>query len=690
MDRATKLRKLNAFRRRLPHASASALAAIIADIKRNGIPDGDRNSMMEARNLICKEWDRYGSVLQSITVFTKEDEETTISIAHPMALLWMATQDCAPFSIFFRAALHTHPPSPEEPWNLVLYSDEVTPGNPLATLNHRKFQAIYWSFLEFGANALCREEAWFCICAEYSGTVNQLSAGLSQLIAALIKVFFDPDGDNFATTGMSLPFDGEDIRLWAQLTGLIQDGGAHKSTFHSRGDGASKFCLLCQNLFSQESKLVEEDGSGILACNVLKCKDLVPATGKGLRKVARYLERHAGTCTADEFVEKQQALGMTYHPRAILLDRSFDSLFDPVKIYMHDWMHCLFVDGVFNLCLYLLLETMLCLGHSGIYDLWSDYLAEWVWPMRITSAHLHEIFSADRKKSHRDAKHIKCQASDGLSISGVAALWCLNFLLKLDGRCKPQVDAFVALVDVIDLIMATYRMDVPAAQLLAVVENFLDLFKKAWGCEWMIPKFHWLLHFPAQLSATKFGKLLNCFCLERKHRVAKRYAEQLTNTSRETATSLIMEVICHNLGQLTNNSAVFSFGVGLVGGKAPSKAVRARVNRMFELDNGIEVLCSIESRFSATGTCKVSDVVIFNDNGSLAAGKVQLHCSFDGVAVSMLSLFEFEKKSSKSGFSTWRNLDDVVPVETQHIVDAVVYSILEDGRFGVLLPIEYR
>ena len=56
----------------------------------------------------------------------------------------------------------------------------------------------------------------------------------------------------------------------------------------------------------------------------------------------------------------------------------------------------------------------------------------------------------------------------------------------------------------------------------------------------------------------------------------------------------------------------------------------------------------------------------------------------------MISLFQFEKKSSKSGFSTWRDLDEVVAVETEHIVDAVVYSILEDGRFGVLLPIEYR
>ena len=154
----------------------------------------------------------------------------------------------------------------------------------------------------------------------------------------------------------------------------------------------------------------------------------------------------------------------------------------------------------------------------------------------------------------------------------------LNFLLKSDERCQSQVDAFV------DLILATCRMEVPAARLLAVVENLLDLFKTAWGVEWMIPKFHRLLNFPAQLSATKFGKLLNCFCLERKHRVAKRYAEQITNTSGKTAASLIMEVTCHNLGQLSNNSAVFSFTVGLVDGKPPSKAARTRANRMFELD----------------------------------------------------------------------------------------------------------
>ena len=86
--------------------------------------------------------------------------------------------------------LKDKPPSLENPWHIVLYTDEVTPGNPLATMNNRKFHAVYWSFMEFGANALSREEAWCTIAAEYSVHVSKLSAGLSQAVAKLLKCFF--------------------------------------------------------------------------------------------------------------------------------------------------------------------------------------------------------------------------------------------------------------------------------------------------------------------------------------------------------------------------------------------------------------------------------------------------------------------------------------------------------------------
>ena len=71
---------------------------------------------------------------------------------------------------------------------MLLYSDEVTPGNPLATMNNRNFHAVYWSFLELGENALFNE-AWLTIMVEYSKNINKVKAGLSQVIAQLVKIF---------------------------------------------------------------------------------------------------------------------------------------------------------------------------------------------------------------------------------------------------------------------------------------------------------------------------------------------------------------------------------------------------------------------------------------------------------------------------------------------------------------------
>jgi len=158
-DRSAKLRKLNDFRRRLPHCTASALSAILADVRETGIPDGDRNAMRNARDLQNSEPTPFGPVLQTLTVFDNDDEEQKLTIAHPFALLWKASSECDSFITFFRAKLADHPPSLENPWHLLLYTDEVTPGNPLATLNKRKFHALYWSFLEFGVTALSREDS---------------------------------------------------------------------------------------------------------------------------------------------------------------------------------------------------------------------------------------------------------------------------------------------------------------------------------------------------------------------------------------------------------------------------------------------------------------------------------------------------------------------------------------------------
>ena len=67
----------------------------------------------------------------------------------------------------------------------------------------------------------------------------------------------------------------------------------------------------------------------------------------------------------------------------------------------------------------------------------------------------------------------------------------------------------------------------------------------------------------------KWHILLNCFVLERRHRIAKRYATELKNISKDASQSLLMEVTSHHLA-LLRSPKVFNYAVGLVGGKPAS------------------------------------------------------------------------------------------------------------------------
>ena len=155
--------------------------------------------------------------------------------------------------------------------------------------NKRECQACYWSALELGANALSREESWFTVMTELETVVAKVSAGLYQLFACIILLFFDSTGLNMRTAGVELPLPSGRIRLFCKLEIVLQDGGAHKQVWHSRGDGASRMCLLCSNLVTSSSGLEASDSTHQLKADIIQWEHLVPATGADIRSAARYI-----------------------------------------------------------------------------------------------------------------------------------------------------------------------------------------------------------------------------------------------------------------------------------------------------------------------------------------------------------------------------------------------------------------
>ena len=78
------------------------------------------------------------------------------------------------------------------------------------------------------------------------------------------------------------------------------------------------------------------------------------------------------------------------------------------------------------------------------------------------------------KKKHRKAGHIKAQASDLLSLVSVLALFTQTVLLNMQ-TCAGACTAFLALVEVIDLVRSAPRVAVPPEMMLTAVEKCLRM-----------------------------------------------------------------------------------------------------------------------------------------------------------------------------------------------------------------------
>ena len=100
--RATKLRRTEHFRRRVPHVSAAALSAICEDIEEHGVPElHDRNQFREARDHALEADNTQGPLMPEIDLTMKSGRTRKMLVVSPLALLWLAFTTCLAFRTFF-------------------------------------------------------------------------------------------------------------------------------------------------------------------------------------------------------------------------------------------------------------------------------------------------------------------------------------------------------------------------------------------------------------------------------------------------------------------------------------------------------------------------------------------------------------------------------------------------------------
>ena len=196
---------------------------------------------------------------------------------------------------------------------------------------------------------------------------------------------------------------------------------------------------------------------------------------------------------------------------------------------MHAWMHCFLASGIFRFVLHLLLESLVDSGCRHIYEVVRGYLNQYNWPKRVQSAGkdaVTRLFADDQRPKNVKSDHFRCQASEALSMYPVLCVMMM-VMHQYFGENDLEIKAFLALCDLLDMFVAVPLGLVTPAFLQTRIDAFIDRFLAAWGWEYMFPKMHWTLHFAQHLK--RFTTLLGCFVHERKHRLIKRYAEDIHN-----------------------------------------------------------------------------------------------------------------------------------------------------------------
>ena len=693
-DRPSKLRKLNKLRMSCPHLSASALHELCSEIERSGLPElHRRDQILEAAEAEIERdtyQHAYGRVLRYMTVQTQRDRRRSMRllVAHPVAFLSVIALQVGVFSEYLRLCIESNPSSYEQPWDIVLYADEVVPGNPLGHNNDRKTWVLYWTFLQLGLDVLQHEEAWFTLCLLRSSVVAMVAAGISQVIGECLKLFFSPSGnaEDLSIAGMILEFaDGSRHRLFARFKFFVQDGLAHKCVFGCKGDNGSKLCMLCKNLYAEASELTDEDGTDMLTCSIINAADLRFATNDDIRGAMRRLEA-AKAAGADDFDLLQQAVGFTLNPNNILLDRELDRIVYPADCMMHDWMHLIFVQGIFNTCIMHLLHEIHQSGVTDIWDMFHGYVCMWTWPRRVQNKALLCAFDSKSKTSSSKAKHFKCKASEGLSLYPVVALF-VQLQVKAAGICIDACNAFLALCDIIDLLGVVALQLATPEQLAKAIDDFLNLAVIAGWRRKMHPKFHWLVHLPIHLRKHKC--LLSCFVHERKHRVAKRFCEDVKNTIAYER-SVLVQVLAFHMVQL-QDSTVFMLDAGLVSPQRAPAKLASFIQDYFETNS--PVYTSDKAKLSSFASCQQRDVVLIQDPvDGFIAGEVYFLCRVDGFDLSYIELWALVGKDGDAGVAEWS-----IPanpsrtfVLLEDILCSVTYLKHRPGFVKTLLPIQFR
>ena len=600
------------------YVSDSGLATILSNIRvlyDVPLPASSRQSIKRSRQEELTAHPSTGELIRDVEL-TVAGKEHVVSIIHPISLLNHLCSSSPPFARYMKTALQKYPCTPSSPWNIILYSDEVLPGNNLKHDNKRKLQAIYWSFQQFDHQGLSMDHLWFTLAAVRSNRVKAMG-GMSVVLAKVTQSFFTEPG-GLHISGVNLFLEGSFHTVWAFLSTMISDADALKQALEMKGTSGMKPCVCCSNVVDFMSGLSGHDETGnLVPSSELDFSKFRLHTDQSVRDILELLRLEED---GPNLKKLQTSLGFNLVKDGLILCRELQQVYKPISSLMFDWMHVYLVNGIWNLevgALMCKLHTHLHISHTDIHN----FVSTFHWPDKKNARHVFE------KRSKKTQHPLACSASEGLSVYGVLRLYLICHIYdrspeELQAACR----SYYSLCNVLDLLARiSHAKPVTPAELQQAVITHLRNVRSAYGLELWIPKNHLALHLPWQMH--HHGTLYSCFVHERKHKELKRYGNQLSNTACNYEKHILEQVLFTQVQDLQDEDKYPQDRCVL---DNPTHAAQSICDVLAETF-GVEAEGVLTSRIANVRSMRVGRgemIVAECETHGVLVGRVEFHCYF--------------------------------------------------------------
>ena len=500
-------------------------ALLDANLPRNALakqlePMNHGNLLLETaelENLLLQQETPYGPIMQTLEFPPRPGQAPfTTPFANPKALLCALLMISAPFRHLMVQCVEAHANKPGE---IILYQDDVKPGNALRPDKGRTYVSWSFSFLWWPRWFAESQVGWFDILFMTLGELKKLPGEEKHANSVVAdRLLWEMHGEDWVLD-IRKGSDPNSYVLAVQWGLFLADTKALVQMACSTGAGGYKCCLKCPECVGRipEDTLQEAAGLGFyhysegdstkftgfthaewqdLCGRVREARENQP------KKIAQAVETQLG-------IAFNEGLGVPWGRGATICRGPEDFCFDS--------MHSLFASG--GCAQYEINQVLLRIQKQRILP---DHFQEFCNTVHLSG---HEKICPDiwQRVNKGSASHIKAFASEILSL--IVVLIAFMDWVFVPRNLLPRETECLRLLHTITWILQDNDLAVKKAhsrELDTLFARHHSLFMELYGaCQ--KPKLHYsLVHIPRQIR--KWNVHLSCFANERHHRWAKRLA----------------------------------------------------------------------------------------------------------------------------------------------------------------------